>query len=334
MLVRGAAGDGADVDRGIGRVEVVGGGGAGALGHQARHPVDQACGGHHRRDAGVEQARMHLVAADLGAEAPAALLAGDHGEAGGLADDHRFRAGEGREHRLDHRRGAEAADLLVVAERDDDGAGEVGREHLGDERERGGGEALHVGGAAAVQAAGALGQGPGVGGPGLASNGNHVAVAGEDDAARDRRADQREERGLLAGGVGHAGAGDAVAGEIVFDEADEIEVRAGGDRGKGDQAGQHLARGQPQGHDRSSVTAPIRRRRAQPQTGSSRLSRRIFCCLVKPMRAGDPPVRRSRRTAHIAVLRGLTACWTDPRRSWRCRISGRCSPPATGRSMR
>ncbi len=89
-VVRGAAGDRADVDGGIGRIEVVGGRGSRDFGGKARDPVDQARRGHHRRNAGVHQAGMHRVAADLGSEAPAALLAGHDGETGGLADDHRF----------------------------------------------------------------------------------------------------------------------------------------------------------------------------------------------------------------------------------------------------
>ena len=114
--------------------------------------------------------------------------------------------------------------------------------HRRDGGEGAGEEALHVAGAAAVEPAVAGGEGEGVGGPGLALDRHHVGVAGEHDAALGRGADERGERGLVAAGVGVAEARDAEAGEIVLDEADQVEVGAGGHRRKRDETGQHLAR--------------------------------------------------------------------------------------------
>ena len=85
-----------DVDGGVGRVEVVGGRGPRRSRPSCRPASRPGRGGHDRRDAGVHQARVHLVAADAGAEAPAALLAGDDPHLGGLADDDRLRAAAAR----------------------------------------------------------------------------------------------------------------------------------------------------------------------------------------------------------------------------------------------
>ena len=222
--------------------------------------------------------RVHLVAADPGAEAPAALLAGDDAHLRGLADDDRLGRRHPREHRLDQRRGADAADLLVAGQREEDRAAEAGGEHLRDERERDGAEALHVAGAAAVQAAGALGEAEGIAGPVLAGDRDDVGVAGEDDAAGDRRADEGEEARLLAGLVGQAERGHAELGEVGLDEVDEVEVRAGRDRREGDEAGQHLARVEPGGHVRSFPARSVCGGAVAASSRSSRLSRENSCC--------------------------------------------------------
>ena len=52
------------------------------------------------------------------------------------------------------------------------------------------------------------------------------------------------------------------------------------------------------------------------------------------MRPRADRARTRWRARDDAVLRGLDACLTDPRRSWRSPISGRCSRPATARSTR
>ena len=97
---------------------------------------------------------------------------------------------------------AEAAELLVVGQREMDRQAQPRRCHLRHQRQRGGDEALHVRGAAAVELAAALDDGEGIALPGLARHRHHVGMAGQHDAAGDLRPDGGKEVGLRAVGDG------------------------------------------------------------------------------------------------------------------------------------
>jgi hypothetical protein len=124
------------------------------------------------------------------------------------------------------------------------GALQVGRDHGRHGRQHAGVEALHVAGAAAVEAVALRRQGEGVGGPGLALHRHHVEVAGEDDAAVDARADGRPDVGVAPVRLRHDLIGDAVRRQILADEGDEIEVAGVGDGGESDEALEQFDAGQ------------------------------------------------------------------------------------------
>src|SRR5690606_6195343 len=93
---------------------------------------------------------------------------------------------------------AGAADLLVIGEGDVNRPAQRPRLELRYQGERRGEEGLHVGGAAAVEAAVARDDAEGVAVPGLALDRHDVAVSGEHHAARRLRAEAGEEVGLSA----------------------------------------------------------------------------------------------------------------------------------------
>ena len=96
---------------------------------------------------------MGRFALDAAAPAVHALVRGGRHHAGGLADDAQPRRDAGLAQVGNQHLGAEAADLFVVAERVVHGEGQVGFEKLFGLRHGQADEALHVGAAAAVQAA-------------------------------------------------------------------------------------------------------------------------------------------------------------------------------------
>ena len=63
-----------------------------------------------------------------------------------------------------------------------------------------------------------------IAGPLLPFDRHDVGMAGEDDAAVDHRPDRRQQRGLVAGRVGRAQRGDALAAQIVLDEVDQRQI--------------------------------------------------------------------------------------------------------------
>ncbi len=118
-----------------------------------------------------------------------------------------------------------------------------------DPGQRDGDEALHVAGAAAVQQAVLLGDGPGIGRPILAVDRHHVGVAGEADARHVGGADGGVEIGLLAGRVRHQLAGDAEMVQVVAHEVDQFEVGVPAGRVHGNQTAQHLHAARIISHD-------------------------------------------------------------------------------------
>ncbi len=177
---------------------------------------------HLRRVAGDA---LHRAGAD-----DAALVARHHLHVGGFADDDRARTKPALAEPVDHAADAGAADLLVVGEREVDRALQAALRPFRHLRQRGGGEGLHVGGPAAIDAAVLLGQRPGIGRPGLAVDRHHVGVARQDHAAIRVRPDRGEQIRLGAVGVVHEVRAHAVIGEIrrhPFDKR-QIRVAAGG----------------------------------------------------------------------------------------------------------
>ena len=158
---------------------------------------------------------VRVLACDVGAEAIAALVRIHHLHGRGLADKHETRLGQHRAHGVDHRLDAGATDLLVVGKHDVDGLGEAAPRQLRHQGQHAGDEALHVAGAATVEATVPLGQREGIALPGLARDRHHVHVAGKPDAARPRGADGGEEARVDAVLGRDEAALDAVAREIV-----------------------------------------------------------------------------------------------------------------------
>ena len=165
---------------------------------------------------------MRLHAGKDGAVAGLALVAGRHRKTCRLADDAEPRFQCDIVQHGDKIAHAQTPDLLVV------GKGKVQRllqlflrrlQRCGDGA---GDETLHVGRAAAVEAAVRLAHLKRRYGPVLAVRRHHVGVAGEDDAIIGFRADRGEQVCLLSGGIGDDLAGDP---EIVQQAGDMIDQR-------------------------------------------------------------------------------------------------------------
>ena len=146
---------------------------------------------------------------------------------GGLADDHRIRAGQVDAEPRDHVERTETGRLLVVAQENMNRPLKRSLLEFRDHRQRDGAEALHVDRAPPVEALAVATQRERVGTPVLPLDRHHVGVAGEDDAAGGHRPDRRKDCGLVAGRVGRAGEGDALLAQIRFDKVDEGKVRPG-----------------------------------------------------------------------------------------------------------
>ncbi len=125
----------------------------------------------------------------------------------------------------DQRAHAEAADLLVIGEGEVDRHFELALQEAGDGGEHAGEKALHVGGAAPIEAPVALGENERIARPALAVDRHHVGVAGKRDTGRIGGTDGGVEVGLGAVGGGDELARHPVLGEIVLDEADKRQVR-------------------------------------------------------------------------------------------------------------
>ena len=125
-----------------------------------------------------------------------------------------------------------------------------GGEHAGE-------EALHVGSAAAIEPAVALGDGEGFGRPALPVDRNHVGVAGQRDAGDASRPDGGVEAGLLPVGRRHDLADDAVLEQVVLDETDQRHVRLVARRVEADEARQQLRRGVARSLHRGLASGPL-----------------------------------------------------------------------------
>ena len=146
---------------------------------------------------------MAVAPGDVEIEAVAALVPVAELEARRLADDGDLRQGQIGPDIRDHPGRAEAAQFLVIAERDVDGALELACEHGRHQAQHEGDESLHIGGSAPVEAPIGFAQGERIARPGLARHRHHVRMAGEDDAAIPARAKAGIEIGLIARIVEH-----------------------------------------------------------------------------------------------------------------------------------
>ena len=159
-----------------------------------------------------------------------------------FADDAGFRPDARSPQVIQQAAHAEATDFLVVSEgqmqRRTQAAPDVTRNH----RQHAGKKALHVGGAAAIEAAVALDHGKGITRPVLAIDRHHVSMAGEHQARLSARAQRREQVGLAACRVvGEADIGIKRAQPLAH-KADQFEVGITADSGKGDQPAEQLQR--------------------------------------------------------------------------------------------
>ena len=175
-------------------------------------------------DAEMGHRGMGLEAGELGDVALAALVGVHHGHHGRLADDDDPGLRHLGRHAGRQRMRAEAADFLIVGEREVDRLLERGLQELRQQGEADGVERLHVAGAAAVILAVLQRERPRVGDPGLAVDRHDVGMARQDDAARDVGTDGGEEIGLRAVLVGHQLRLDAVPLEVGLHVLDQGEV--------------------------------------------------------------------------------------------------------------
>ncbi len=136
---------------------------------------------------------------------------------------------------------------------------------VGHRRQHAGEEALHIGGAAAIEPAAALDETERIAVPALAIDRHHVGMSRQRNAGDALGADGGEQARLLAILGRHQLAGDAVPREVVGDEADEraIGIAAGGV--ERDEPFQYLGRsGRRSGHEASSFAASDSAPRSRP----------------------------------------------------------------------
>ncbi len=171
-----------------------------------------------------------------------ALVAGDDAHQGRLAHEAAQRLDRGPAQPRDQVADADAADLLVVGDREMDRADEPPCRHVGHRREATGEEALHVGSAAAEEPAVAARQLERIARPGLPVCWDHVGMPGQDIARRFGGPDGRPDIRLGPGGVGDALMGDAEAVEIALDPRDQRKVRVPAGRVEADKGLENVDR--------------------------------------------------------------------------------------------
>ncbi len=169
------------------------------------------------------------------------LVPGDHLHHRRFADNRQRRCRQLRRHFRDHRRRAEAADFLVIAERQMHRLRALLEQRHGGQRQRD--KPLHVAGPAPVQQTVLFGHQPGVGLPVLPVDRNDIAVAGQDDPACDIGADGGVEIRLGAIIIDDAGRLDAVLTKIIFNPGDQLQIAVPRGGVKGDQRGENIAGG-------------------------------------------------------------------------------------------
>ena len=189
------------------------------------------------------QRRVPLAPGADGAGGRLALVPDGDRHRGRLADDAEARPHAEPVHRLDHPAHPDAADLLVIGEREVERCPERARSRGGRGVERAGEEPLHVGRPAPVEPAVRRAEDERVRAPRLPLDRHHIGVPREQHAGAVRRPDGRKQPGLPAGVVSHQHAFHAVPGEEAPDPFDKLEVRRGADRLEPDQPGEDIRRG-------------------------------------------------------------------------------------------
>jgi hypothetical protein len=169
--------------------------------------------------------RVRFLASDRAAEAAEALVRDDRLHGGRLAHDAAPRPDAVAGEILEEPAHAEASDLLVVGEREVHRRLEVRGQEPRRRGERGRDIALHVAGAAAVDALVLQGRGERIGVPGLPVDRHDIGVAGEHDARPRALLDRGEQIRLPAGGVIGEPRLDAESLQPVADPLDQPEVR-------------------------------------------------------------------------------------------------------------
>jgi hypothetical protein len=178
-----------------------------------------------RRERGVR-----LLAAHAAFVAVDALVRGGRHHAGGLADDAGQRRDAGVLHVGDQLAHAQAADFLVVTERQMHRERRLAVQEIAGVGQRHADKTLHVAAAAAVEPAVADRSRQRVQRPVLAVPGHGVGVARQDDAGRLALAQRGKEVGLGLAGIGGDAAGHAQPGEFVAHEMDQFQVAVVADR--------------------------------------------------------------------------------------------------------
>jgi hypothetical protein len=182
---------------------------------------------------------VRLVAAHAAAPALLALVGKHQPHAGRLANDASHRGDAARLDVRDQPTHADAADFLVVRQREMDRPRKPAAQELGHEREPGRAEALHVGDAATENAVAAHRRAKRVAVPRLAVDRNNVGMAGQDNAtgrgvavARGQRRPQVRLGALVVVRIGRR---DAVTGEVVAHPVEQRQVRVAAHRRERDQ---------------------------------------------------------------------------------------------------
>jgi hypothetical protein len=175
--------------------------------------------------------------------------------AGRLADDAAQRPDAARRDVVDQPAHADAADFLVVRQREVERTLEPAAQELWNQRESGRTETLHVGDPAPVDAVAFGRRRERRPGPRLAVDRNDVGVSGQHDASvRDvavLRRQRREQVGLAPVVVESERRVDAVPGEPGSHPVDQCEVGLAARGVEGDQRADHLPGGEPGGVGRS-----------------------------------------------------------------------------------
>ncbi len=175
-------------------------------------------------DAEVGHRGMRLEAGELGDVDLGALVGVDHRHHGRLADDDGARARHLARHAGGQCVGADAADLLVIGQREMDRPLERRLLELGQHGEADRVERLHVAGAAAVILAVLERQRPRIAVPRLAVDRHDVGVAAQHHAVLHVRPDGREQVGLAAVLARHQLGLDAVSLEIGLNVLDQRQI--------------------------------------------------------------------------------------------------------------
>src|SRR5271166_318815 len=226
-----AALNGADMDRGVRRIEAVLERAFSCQPARFRRDMgDRLAGGLDRVDPLARFAGMAGQAAHAHAQVQLALVRQDRLHAGRFADDTQRRLQTRFVEVAQQPSCAVATHLLVVADEQVQRAREVARLDVGHRGKAGGNKALHVGRAARIKPAVRSAQGERIGAPGLAVDRNGIDMTGQRDAAGALRTDNGVDVGFLAGRIGTDAVRNSVCVQVVAHIADqrEVGIAAGG----------------------------------------------------------------------------------------------------------